>query len=59
MGIILDIIYPDNIYDEKDVRSLDEPIAQVYWIFPDPIVGEQGWENGMDYVYLGTLTHAG
>ena len=57
VGIVLDIIYPEALYSKDDDRSMDEPIAQVYWIFPDPIAGEDGWEHGMDYVYLGTLSH--
>jgi len=26
-----------------------------YWIFPDPIVGSDGYENGKDYEYLAQL----
>jgi len=30
-------------------------MAEVYWIFPDPIVGSDGYENGKDYEYLAQL----
>ena len=57
VGLILDIIHPEEVNNPNDeTRYLDESIAEVYWIFPDPIDGRRGWENGKDYEYLAQLT---
>jgi len=57
VGLILDIIHPEEVNNpSEEDRFLDEPIAEVYWTFPDPIDGRRGWENGKDYEYLAQLT---
>ena len=57
VGLILDIIHPEEVNNpSEEDRFLDEPIAEVYWAFPDPIDGRRGWENGKDYEYLAQLT---
>ena len=55
VGLILDIIHPEEVNSPaKETRFLDETVAEVYWVFPDPIEGE-GWQNGTDYDYLAQL----
>ena len=57
VGLILDIIHPEEVNNpSEEDRFLDEPIAEVYWTFPDPIDGRRGWEDGKDYEYLAQLT---
>ena len=56
IGIVLDIIHPEEVNNPAhETRFLDESMAEVYWIFPDPIVGSDGYENGKDYEYLAQL----
>ena len=55
VGIVTDIIYPEQVNSPAlETRYLDEAMAEVYWIFPDPIEGI-GWKNGLDYDYLAQL----
>jgi len=56
VGLILDIIHPEEVNNpSEEDRFLDEPIAEVYWIFPNPVSGSDGWQNGNDYDYLAQL----
>ena len=56
IGLVLDIIHPDEVNNPAlDTRYLDEPIAEIYWVFPDPVDGQDGWQNGNDYDYLAQL----
>jgi hypothetical protein len=56
VGLILDIIHPEEVNSpSEEDRFLDEPIAEVYWIFPNPVSGSDGWQNGNDYDYLAQL----
>ena len=56
IGIVIDIIHPEEVNNPGlDTRFLDESIAEVYWVFPDPFDGEDGWQNGNDYDYLAQL----
>ena len=55
IGIVLDIIHPEEVNNPAGLVRLDEPTAEVYWIFPDPVAGSGGWENGKDYEYLAQL----
>ncbi len=55
IGIVTDIIYPAQVNDPaSDKRLLDEATAEIYWIFPEPMIGP-GWQNGKDYDYLAQL----
>ena len=56
VGLILDIIHPEEVNNPtEETRFLDESIAEVYWIFPNPVSGSGGWQNGNDYDYLAQL----
>ena len=56
IGIVTDIIYPDEVNDPTSERKLlDEASAEVYWVFPTPMEGTAGWRNGKDYEYLSQL----
>ena len=56
IGIVLDIIHPEEVNNPAhETKFLDDPMAEVYWVFPDPIAGSRGWENGKDYEYLAQL----
>ena len=56
IGIIIDIIYPEQVNNPiSGQKLLDEPTAEIYWTFPEPMVGP-GWQNGNDYDYLSQLT---
>ena len=57
IGLVLDVIHPEEVNSPaSEAQFLDESIAEIYWTFPDPIVGRRGWENGKDYEYLAQLT---
>ena len=56
IGIVTDIIYPEQVNDPaNDKKVLDEATAEVYWVFPEPMEGSPGWQNGKDYDYLAQL----
>ena len=56
IGIVIDIVHPEEVNNPaQETRYLDESMAEIYWTFPDPIVGSPGWENGKDYEYLAQL----
>ena len=56
IGIVIDIIYPEQVNDPSTVKQLlDEPTAEIYWVFPEPMEGSDGWKNGKDYDYLAQL----
>jgi 3'-phosphoadenosine 5'-phosphosulfate (PAPS) 3'-phosphatase len=56
IGIVLDIIHPEEVNNPaNETRFLDESMAEVYWVFPDPIDGTDGYQNGKDYEYLAQL----
>ena len=56
IGIVTDIIYPEQVNDPaSDRKLLDEATAEVYWVFPAPMEGSPGWQNGKDYDYLAQL----
>jgi hypothetical protein len=56
IGIVTDIIYPEQVNDPSaDKQLLDEATAEIYWVFPEPMEGSDGWKNGKDYDYLAQL----
>ena len=56
MGIVLDIVHPEEVNNPaSNRRVMAQPMAEVYWVFPKPIQGDDGWENGKDYAYLSQL----
>tara|TARA_R110001583_G_scaffold121954_2_gene273150 strand:+ start:4339 stop:4584 length:246 start_codon:yes stop_codon:yes gene_type:complete len=56
IGIVTDIIHPEQVNDPSaDKQLLDETTAEIYWVFPEPMEGADGWKNGSDYDYLAQL----
>jgi len=56
IGLVVDIIHPEEVNNPSaGARFLDESIAEVYWVFPDPIEGTDGYQNGRDHEYLAQL----
>ena len=56
IGIVTDIIYPEQVNNPaSDRKLLDETTAEIYWVFPEPMEGSDGWQNGKDYDYLAQL----
>ena len=56
VGLVVDVIHPEEVNNPaEEARYLDESIAEVYWIFPNPVSGSDGWQNGNDYDYLAQL----
>ena len=55
IGIVTDIILPEEVNSPGSDARLDAPTAEVYWVFPDPVSGSAGWQNGNDYEYLAQL----
>lgn len=53
IGIVLDVIEAGQMAP-IDHQYEREPMAKIYWFFPDPTEGD-GWKNGLDYDYLTRL----
>ena len=53
IGIVIDIIYPEKV---RGKMLLDAVMAEIYWVFPDPMPGSGWWQNGNDYDYLSQIT---
>ena len=49
IGIVIDIVYPEEV---RGKMLLDAAMAEIYWVFPEPMEGAVGWKNGSDYDYL-------
>ena len=54
IGIILNVLSPEQKVP-IDYRYEHEPMVMIYWFFPDPIEGTEGWENGIDYEYVARI----
>jgi len=55
IGIVTDIILPEEVNSPGSDERLDASTAEVYWVFPEPMEGSNGWKNGNDYDYLAQL----
>ena len=55
IGIVTDIILPEEVNSPGSDERLDAPTAEVYWVFPEPYDRGHGFRNGNDYDYLAQL----
>ena len=54
IGIIIDIVTPDQDAPPAVYRYEKEPMVMVYWFFTEPLEGK-GWVNGVDYEYVARI----